>query len=212
VVFNRVADIDTGGVPYVLFSYIALVPWNFFSTSVSSGGMSVITQMSLVNKLRCPREVFPLASMTTSALNALIASAVLIVLFAAEGFWPKATAPWIFVALAVQLVFTTAVTLTVAAVTVYLRDVRHALPILLQVALFATPVAYGIDFVPHGWQVPYVIVNPMAAVITTYRETVLIGNGPPWHLLLPAAGASIAMLYGSIRMFRRLELGFADVA
>ena len=93
VFIQRVATVDTGGVPYALFTYIGLGPWNFFSQSVTSGGMSLVTQMTLVNKLKCPREVFPLSSITVAAVNSFIAGLVLIVLFAISGFAPKFTTP-----------------------------------------------------------------------------------------------------------------------
>jgi len=212
LLIRNAASIDTLGVPAAIFSYVALVPWNFFSSGVTSGGLSIINQMALVNKIRCAREVFPLASITTSGVNAVIASSILLALFAILQFAPKLTSFWALLALPVQLTFTVAVALGAAAITVYLRDVRHALPIIMQIGLLATPIFYSIDQIPRSWQVPFVIVNPMAAVITTYRDTILLGEGPPWRLLIPAAISSVVLLYGAIRLFRRLELGFADVA
>jgi ABC-2 type transport system permease protein/lipopolysaccharide transport system permease protein len=212
LLIRKAASIDTLGAPAAIFSYVALVPWNFFSSSVTSGGLSIINQMTLVNKIRCAREVFPLAQVTTSAVNAIIASSIILLLFAVLRFAPKVTTPWALVALPVQLAFTIAVAFAAAAITVYLRDVRHALPILMQIGLLATPIFYSIDEIDSAWQIPYVILNPMAAVITTYRDAVIVGVGPPWRLLIPAAISSAVMLYGSIRLFRRLELGFADVA
>jgi ABC-type polysaccharide/polyol phosphate export permease len=213
LLFQRVADVDTGGVPYLLFSYIALVPWQFFSSSVSSGGTSIISSVNLVNKIRCPREVFPLSSIATSGINAVIAAGILIVFFLIEGFWPKPTSFLMVIPLAVHLAFTAAVVLTMAGITVFLRDVRHGLPIFLQLALFATPVGYSLDeFVPEQWQTLYVIVNPLGATLTSFREVVLFGNGLPWDLLGPATVATALYLYGSIRLFRRLQIGFADVA
>lgn len=212
LLIRRAASIDTLGAPAAIFSYVALVPWNFFATSVTSGGLSIINQMQLVNKIRCAREVFPLAQVTTSAVNAVIASSVMVLLFVVLRFAPKATTPWALVALPVQLAFTIAVALAAAAITVYLRDVRHALPILMQIGLLATPIFYSIDEIDRDWQIPYVIMNPMAAVITTYRDAIIVGRGPRWDLLIAAAISSAVMLYGAIRLFRRLELGFADVA
>jgi ABC-type polysaccharide/polyol phosphate export permease len=212
LLIRKAASIDTHGVPPAIFAYVALVPWNFFSSSVTTGGLSIINQMALVNKIRCAREVFPLASITTSAVSAVIASSILVVLFIILWFAPKITSFWAVLGIAVQLTFTVAVVLAASAVTVFLRDLRHAIPILMQFGLLATPIFYSIDAIPSEWQIPYVIVNPMAAVITTYRDTILLGEGPPWRLLLPAAASSVLMLYGAMRLFRRLELGFADVA
>jgi ABC-type polysaccharide/polyol phosphate export permease len=145
-------------------------------------------------------------------VSAIIASSILVVLFVILWFAPKITSFWAVLGIAVHLTFTVAVVLAASAVTVFLRDLRHAIPILMQFGLLATPIFYSIDAIPSEWQIPYVIVNPMAAVITTYRDTILLGQGPPWRLLLPAAAASVLMLYGAMRLFRRLELGFADVA
>jgi ABC-type polysaccharide/polyol phosphate export permease len=212
LLIRKAASIDTHGVPPAIFSYVALVPWNFFSTGVTSGGLSIINQMALVNKIRCAREVFPLAEVATSAFSAVIASSIIIVLFVVLQFMPKATSVWVPIPMLIQLVFTIAVALAASAITVFLRDLRHALPILMQIGLLATPIFYSIDQVPHAWQVVYVVLNPMGAVITTYRDTVLYGQGPPWRLLVPAAIASGVWLYGSLKLFRHLELGFADVA
>lgn len=212
IFFQRVADIDTGGVPYPLFSYVALVPWNFFATSVAAGGLAVVSQMALVNKIRCPREAFPLASMSVAAFNSLISVAVLVVLFVIERTMPKPTTVWIVLPLAVQLLFTTACVLLVSSVTVYLRDLRHAIPILLQLGLFATPIAYSLSFIPANLQSLYCLVNPLGGVIDSYRQAILYGNPPNWALLGPAALTSVVLFYAAVKVFRRLELGFADVA
>jgi len=212
IFFQRVATIDTHGVPYSLFVYIGLIAWNFFSASLSTGGMSLVNQMHLVNKLKCPREVFPLAYMFVAAFNTVIAGLVLLVLFAVNGFAPKITSPVAILPLIVQLAFTLGVTLIVASVTVYLRDLRHALPILLQLGLLATPIAYGLDQIPENLQPLYSAVNPLGPVIDSYRATILYGTMPNWSLLGIGAVSSFVFLIAGIKLFRRLELGFADVA
>jgi ABC-2 type transport system permease protein/lipopolysaccharide transport system permease protein len=212
IVFQRVADINTRGVPYALFSYIGLVPWNFFAGSVTTGGMSLVNQMTLVNKLNCPREVFPLAYVVVTAVNTIIATGVLIILFAVNGYAPRLTTPLAIVPLVVMILFTIAVTLFVSSITVYLRDLRHALPILLQLGLFATPVVYGMDAIPTPLQPWYALANPMAAIIDSFRQTVLFGNAPNWTLLGLATVTTLVLLVSGLKLFRRLEMGFADVA
>lgn len=210
--FQRVGSIDTKGVPYTLFAYIALVPWNFFSGSVTGGGLSLVNQMNLVNKLNCPREVFPLSSIVVTAFNSAIAGAVLLILFAVNGFMPKPTTVLAILPFIVHVLFTIAVTLFVSCTTVYLRDLRHALPILLQLAFFATPIAYGIDTIPPEYRTLYAFVNPIGPVIDSYRQTVLYGQVPDWSLLGCATITTIVALVLSLKLFRRLEMGFADVA
>jgi ABC-type polysaccharide/polyol phosphate export permease len=213
LVFPRVANVTTDGAPYPLFAYLGLLPWAFFSTSVSQGGQSILTNMSLLNKVYCPREVFPMASVGVAGTDSAVSVVVLCALFVVTGFVPHAEAVWIPVLLVVQVAFTLGVTMVVSAVMVYLRDIRHALPIVLQLGLFATPVALAIDdLVPVAWQPLYVAINPLAGVIDGYRRTVLLGLPPQPDLLLISAASAAVFLFGGYALFKRLETGFADVA
>ncbi len=94
----------------------------------------------------------------------------------------------------------------------YLRDLRQVIPMLLQLGLFATPIAYSMDFIPAQYQVLYSILNPLAPVIDGYRRTVLYGQAPDWHLVVPAAISATVVLAVGYVVFKRLETRFADVA
>ena len=212
VFIRRVATIDTGEVPYPVFAYLGLLPWTFFSTSVSVGGQSLVQNIPLLNRVYCPREVFPLASVMVAGFDMLVALVPFGALLIIYGFLPKATSYWVPVLLVVQVVFSLAVALIVSAIVVYLRDLRHALPIILQLGLFASPVAYGLDAVPVSLQPLYVTLNPLGAVIDGYRRVVLYGLAPDWGLVLPAAVSALLMLSVGYYLFKRMETGFADVA
>lgn len=212
VLFDRVADIDTQGTPYVLFSFLGLLPWTFFSSAVAAGANSLVGNVSLLNKVNCPREVFPITAIVVSAVDAALSVLVLIVLFAVTGHGPRIEAIWAPLYLAVGLAFTIAVSLLTSIVVVYLRDLRHALPLMLQLGLFATPVVYGLDVISPVWVELYVVANPLAAVIDGYRRTILLGLPPDWLLLGLSATSSAVLLVGSYALFRRLETGIADVA
>ena len=209
---QRVAKFNTNGAPYVLFSYIGLIPWTFFSTALSVGGQSLVLNNMLLNKVYCPREVFPISSAAVAGFDSTISVLVLVVLFAVTRFVPAATSVWVPLLLLIQVAFTLGVTLVLSSVLVYLRDVRQALPVILQLGLFATPVAYGIDVIPARLQTAYVVVNPLAAVIDGYRRTVLFGLAPNWKLVGPAAASAAAVLGLGYLVFKRMETGFADVA
>jgi ABC-type polysaccharide/polyol phosphate export permease len=209
---QRVARFDTSGAPYALFSYVGLIPWTFFSTSLSVGGQSLSSNASLLNRVHCPREVFPLASVTVAALDSMVSIAVFGVLLAITGFMPAPTSVWVPLLLLIQVAFTLGVTLVVSAILVYLRDLRHVLPVLLQLGLFATPVAYGIDVIPEGLRSLYAALNPLGGVIDGYRRAVLFGLAPDWGLVLPAAATSSFVLATGYVLFKRLETGFSDVA
>jgi ABC-2 type transport system permease protein/lipopolysaccharide transport system permease protein len=213
LIFPRVAKIDTGGVPYPLFSYLGLVPWAFFSTSVSQGGSNIINNAGLLNKVYCPREVFPIASVAVAAVDGLIATVVLGVLFVVFSFMPQPESWWVPILLAVQVVFTLGVAMALSAIMVYVRDIRHLLPIALQLGLFATPVAFSLDqLLPAGLQPVYVALNPLGGVIDGYRQAVLYGQTPDLQLLSIAAISATVMFLAAYALFKRLETGFADVA
>ena len=139
--------IATGGVWYPLFAYVGLLPWTFFSSSVSSGGTSLVGN-ALLNKVYAPREVFPIADILGSIVNVACASIALAVLFVLDGTWPAATCYWVIPLALILFVFTTGATLFIAGLTVYLRDMRHALPLILQGGLILSPIIYGMDQIP----------------------------------------------------------------
>lgn len=210
--FKRVAHVETGGIPYPVFSYLGLLPWTFFSTALSTGGTSLLTNTNLLNKVYCPREVFPLAAIVVAAVDMAVATAVLLVLFAVTGYAPRAEAYWVPLLLALQLMWTTGVVLVYSALIVYLRDLRQALSIILQLGLFATPVAYDFSALPKGSRAIYSFINPLAPLIDDYRRTVLRGLAPDWHLLGIGAASCVLFLFGGFLLFKRFETGIADVA
>jgi ABC-type polysaccharide/polyol phosphate export permease len=212
LIVQRVGKIDTGGAPYPLFAYLGLLPWTFFSTSVSIGGMSLVTNQTLVNKVHCPREVFPLASVAVAAVDAVIGVAVLCVLFVVMTFVPKPTTVWVPVLIVPLVAFTVGITMLISAAVVYMRDLRHVLPIILQIGLFLTPVAYGMAVIPAQYRQLYSALNPIAPVIDGLRRTVLVGLPPDWRLFIPGLVMSIVVLVLGYLLFKKLETGFADVA
>ena len=212
LVFQHVARIKTGDAPYPLTSYLGLLPWTFFATSLNQGGLSLVTNVNLLNKVYCPREVFPVASMCVAAVETLIAVSGLVVLFAIFQEAPKITSLWLPVLILVQVAFTLGVTLAASITIVYLRDLRYALPVILQFGLFATPVAYTLADVPEKLRPWMVGLNALAAVIDGYRRTVLNGQAPQWDLLGIAAITSTIVLFGGYALFKRFETGIADVA
>ncbi|AXI76658.1 ABC transporter permease [Peterkaempfera bronchialis] len=212
LVFHRAVKIETGSAPYALFAYVGLIVWQFFSNTMNQGALSLANNLSLLNKVYCPREVFPLATMLVASVDMLIGVGVLGVLFLA--FWvpPAATAAWVLPLLLIQFAFTYGVALILSVAVVYLRDVRHLLPIITQMGVFATPVAYPLAQIPHRLQEVYVGFNPLGAVIEGYRGALLYGDAPDARLTVIAAVSSLVFLVGGYLIFKKLETGIADVA
>jgi ABC-type polysaccharide/polyol phosphate export permease len=213
VFFQKIARIDTEGAPYPLFSYLGILPWSFFSSALSTGGMSIVTNKALLNKVYFPREVFPLASVGIAGIDTSISALMLIILFARYGFAPGPEVLWIPLMFAIQVAFTLGAVLIVSAVLVYARDLRHALPIILQLGLFATPVAYRFDqIIPESLRTVYAALNPLAVVIDGYRRSTLYGAAPDVGLLAIGGFSALLVLAGGYVLFKRLETRFADVA
>jgi ABC-type polysaccharide/polyol phosphate export permease len=214
VLFNRFAKINTGGVPYALFSYMGLLPWTFFSNSISTGGLSLVSNNELLNKLYCPREVFPIAVIADSVVDALIATCVLAILFPITGFTPKVEVYYLPLFLIVLAMVTIGVTLAVSAIVVYARDLRLVLPLAVQVGLFVTPVVYGTSSISSSkvFLLAFSAINPLVPVIDGLRATVLNGVAPNWASLGIGAASALIYMLGGFMLFKRLETGMADIA
>ena len=212
LVFDRVGDVETGGVPYALFSYLGLLPWSFLSTSLQSASLSLIGNIALINKIFCPREVFPVAGVVVAGIDLLLSMVALALLFVLTGFAPRGTAVWIPLILPVMLLTAIAWSILVAVIVVYVRDLRTGLPLILQVGLFATPVAYGFEVIPRAARGIYSAVNPFGPVIDGLRRTVLYGGPPDFSQLGLAAGGAVAWFMIGYWAFKRMETGIADVA
>jgi ABC-2 type transport system permease protein/lipopolysaccharide transport system permease protein len=213
IVFHRLGNIlRSGDVPYPLFAYTGLLAWTFFSSGTNSGASSVLSDKPLLSKSRFPREVFPLSSVIVAAVDATMGLIPLGFLFVLEGWAPAATTPVAILPLLVLLAFTVGAAIGLSAVVVHLRDVRLALPIVVQIGLFLTPIAYGLDMVPAWGRLAYCFVNPVAPVIDSLRRTVLEGQMPQWQYLGAGAFTAAVVLVGAYALFKRLEGTFADVA
>ncbi|WP_033220594.1 ABC transporter permease [Kitasatospora phosalacinea] len=212
LVFHRAVKIETGAVPYTLFAYLGLIVWQFFSNTMNQGALSLANNLSLLNKVYCPREVFPLATMLVATVDMVIGVGVLGLMFLV--FWtaPAATFLWVLPLLVIQFAFTYGIALILSVAVVYLRDVRHLLPIITQMGVFATPVAYPLAKIPQRLQEIYVGVNPLGAVIEGYRKALLYGDAPDARMTLIAAASSLVFLIGGYLLFKKLETGIADVA
>jgi ABC-2 type transport system permease protein/lipopolysaccharide transport system permease protein len=212
--FNRFAKVHTGGAPYALFSYLGLLPWTFFSNAVSQGGLSLVSNVPLLNKLYCPREVFPIAAIVDAAADAVIATLLLALLFPITGFATKAQVYYVPLLVLVLSMFTLGVTLAVSAILVYMRDLRLALPLLIQVGLFVTPVAYATSSISQSkaFLLVYSAINPLVPVINGLRNSVLHGLAPDWLSLGVGAASAVLYLLGGFVLFKRMETGMADIA
>lgn len=209
LLFGRLARMPSDGVPYPVFAYAALLPWTFFANAVTNSGNSLIGSSSLITKVYFPRIFIPAAAVLASLLDLAIASLLLVPML----FYYQATITWrilllpLFASLATVLAL--AVGMCLSALNVQYRDVRYALPFLIQLWLFASPVIYPVSIVPEKWRW-LLALNPMTGVIEGFRSC-LFGRNFDAAIILPSVLVTLALLAFSFFAFRRVEDSFADV-
>jgi lipopolysaccharide transport system permease protein len=210
VVFSRLVRVDTGGVPYPVFAYSALVPWTLMSTSLTFGIPSLVNNLNLVTKIYFPREILPLASIGAALLDFAIAAVIFAGMMPIYSVWPKVYALWVIPLLAIQIILMVGVTLLGAAVIVFFRDMRFVVPLVTQIWMYASPIIYPSELVPASLQ-PYYFLNPMAGLIDGYRRVLVMTEPPRLPAVALAAVMSILILVVGYVFFKRVEPDFADL-
>jgi lipopolysaccharide transport system permease protein len=210
LVFARLAQMPTGGAPYPLFAYAALVPWFFFSNSVMSGTMSLVTYRNIVTKTYFPREIVPLAQVGSRLVDLAASSAlfVLLMIYYRSGIGPWAALVPVFLALLV--LFTLGVTLITSAINVFYRDVSPVVQIGLQLWLYLTPVAYPLSAVPERFR-PFFLANPLAGVVEGLRQVLVFGREPEWSVVGVSAALIATIFLIGVVLFKKTDKYFADV-
>ena len=211
VIFGRFAKVPSNGVPYALFSLAAVVPWTYFSTAFSGASNSLVASSNLITKVYFPRLVVPLAPVLAGLVDLAIGFCVLAVLMLGYRALPG-PAIWLVPFLVLLTAMTAAgVGAWLAALNIQYRDVKHLVPFLGQIWMYASPVVYPVSLVPERYRVFYAL-NPMAGIIEGFRVA-LLGTGPVPTRMLAVSAAVVVILFASGAMyFRRTERLFADVA
>lgn len=207
--FGTLAKVPSEGVPYPLFNYAALLPWTLFAEGINRSSISLVQQASLVQKVYFPRLVMPLSGILSPLVDFLIASTILIGMMFYFGYPPTLRIFWVLAFLILTLMTALGAGLWLSAINVKYRDVRYAIPFLVQFWLFASPVVYSSSLLPERWQVIYGV-NPMAGVIEGFRWA-LLGTEPPGSLIAVSVIIVLVILVAGAFYFRRNEKIFADV-
>ena len=210
VIFSYIARLPSDGMPYPLFAYAALVPWTYFSKSLDRGGSSVVAEANLITKVFFPRAIIPLAA----TLGGLLDFAIAFLLLIGMMIWFGVSPTWKLVMVPFYLMLTVlaslAVSMWLSALYVKYRDVGAVIPLLTQVWMFASPVAYPITMIPLQWQVIYSI-NPMAGVIGGFRWAILATPAPDPLMLSVNVATILVFFICGIAFFNRMANTFADV-
>ena len=215
--------IDSGSVPYPILTFAALMPWIFFQESASDGVNSVVGNTALIKKIYFPREIFPITSVATKLIELAFNFIILAGLMAWYGMAPSVYILWVPLIILYTVLAALTVSFFGAALNVYFRDVGQALPVLLSLVMYASPVIYPLQLVKNkllvqqaagewsGWLYTLYTLNPLAGIIDAFQNVVLRGQAPDTIALLPGAVLVAVLLPLSYLYFKRAEAYFADV-
>jgi lipopolysaccharide transport system permease protein len=210
IFFGRLAKVPSDNLPYTLFSYSALVPWMFFATGLSQASNSLVSSSNLITKVYFPRLVVPMAAVLAGLLDLAISGVTLLFMMAYYHCGATAHVMWVPALLLLALVTSVGVSFWFSALNVKYRDIRHVLPFVVQLWMFATPIAYPSSLVPEKFRVFYAL-NPMTGAIEGFRWALLGTNTAPGVMLVVSSTIAVLVLIGGAYFFRRMETTFADV-
>jgi lipopolysaccharide transport system permease protein len=208
-IFSYIARIPSEGAPYAIFAYTALLPWNYFSSGVSNATNSLVSHSQFVTKVYFPREILPITYVVAALFDFLVASILLAGLMIYYHVTLTLNALYALPIILVLSCFALAISFFFSATQVRFRDIGVAVPLLLQVWLFSTPVIYPLSAVPLRLR-PIYTLNPMVGVIENFRQVVLRGSAPNLKSLLVSAIVSLVLLSISYTYFKRVEATMAD--
>lgn len=210
IFFGELAGMPSGDVPYPIFSYTALLPWQLLEGGISRAGTSLVSSRNLVTKVYFPRMSVPLAEVVAGLVDFALAFLVLLALMVYYGMRPTSAVWSLPLFLLLTLVTALGAGLWLSALNVSYRDVGHVIPFLVRVWFFLSPITYAISLVPDQYRFVYAL-NPMVGVVEGFRWAMLGSAAPPAVLILPSVVVALVLLVSGAVYFRRMERTFADV-
>lgn len=210
VIFSKIAKVPSEGAPYAVFAYAALLPWTFFSSALTNATSGLVNHSQLVTKVYFAREILPLTYVSAALFDFCVASSFLIALFFYYGVTLTVYALWAIPIMVLLTALATAFSLVFSVIQVRFRDVGVAMPLLLQLWMFAVPVVYPLSAVPvrlRGWYA----LNPLVGVIENFRRVMLQGIGPDFYSLGISALVAAVLLPAAYLYFKRVEATMADI-
>lgn len=211
IIFGNVAKVSSDGVPYIVFSFAAMVPWNYFSSTLTESANSLVANANMINKVYFPRLVLPLSAALSKLLDFIIGFAVLIGFLVYFRMMPSWEIVFLPLLLLILLMASLGLGMILSAMAVQFRDVKHAVSFLVQLLMYAAPVVYATSAIPEAYRFWYAL-NPMVGVIEGFRSIFLGTQVFPWQWIAPGAVLSVVLFVFGLFYFRRMERVFADVA
>ncbi len=211
VFFGKLAQVPSDGLPYPVFAFAALVPWNFFSNALTQASNSLVLDTSMITKVYFPRLIMPTATVVAGLVDFALSFLVLMAMMLFYGIIPGVEVLWLPFFVLLTMITSLGVAYWFAAMNVQFRDVRYVVPFVVQAWLFISPIAYPSSLLSEPWRSIYGI-NPMAGVVEGFRWALLDTNAAPGPIVAVSAAAALLVLFSGAYYFRRLERTFADLA
>jgi lipopolysaccharide transport system permease protein len=208
--FGKLAKIPSDGVPYPIFSLAALVPWMFFANALTQSSNSLVANANLIRKVYFPRLAVPIATVLSGVVDFVFAFVVLLGMVLYYGVIPGLNILWLPLFLLLAFITALGVGLWCCAMNVQFRDVRYAMPFLVQLWMFATPIAYPSSLLSEPWRTVYGL-NPMVGVVEGFRWTLLGTGTAPGLVIVASTVVALTILVGGTLYFQKMEKTFADV-
>lgn len=211
IVFGNLAEVDSEGLPYAIFSYTALVPWTYFSNSLNDAGASLIVFKDMLTKVYFPRLVIPIAPVIAKLIDFGIAFLILLGMMLWFGITPTIWGLFIPVLLLMMMLTAAGMGMWVTALAIQYRDIKYGMSFFVQLLMYAAPVVYSANKVPEPYRVFYAL-NPLVGVIEGFRSSLLGVNPMPWTDIMVGAVVAVLLFISGALYFKRMERVFADVA
>ena len=211
VIFGNLAKMGSDGVPYVLFSFTAMVPWNYFSNILTNSSSSLVQNRDMLSKVYFPRLVLPISSVLSGLLDFLIAFLVLVGLLIYYQMVPNLNIIYFPLLLLILIMTSLGIGMILSAMAVQYRDVQYAMSFLVRILLYSVPVVYSINIIPDQYLYWYAL-NPMVGVIEGMRSALLGTRAMPWDLIAIGSVVSLVLFIFGAFYFKRMEKTFADIA
>ena len=209
IVFGRVAKVNTEGIPYALFSTVAIIPWTYMSEAMNQSSQSLVTGHQMLGKIYFPRLIFPIKSVFSKLLDFAVSLIILVgvlIYYRVTPTWSLLYLPVFFV---MMIAIPAAIGMWLSAMAIRFRDVKHAMPFVVKMLIYVAPIVYSASTIPEAYRMIYSL-NPIVGVIEGYRAS-LLGLPIPWQYIWPGMITGILMFVGGALYFRRMERVFVDV-
>ena len=209
IIFGRVAALDTDGIPYALFSTVAIVPWTYMSNAMSAGSTSLVAGQGMLGKIYFPRIIFPVTPILAKLVDFAISVLLIVIAMLYFGVYPTTNILYLPLFLLMMVAVPLGISLWLSALAIRFRDVKFAMPFVMRMLIYSAPIVYSASAIPEKWRLVYSL-NPVVGVIEGFRAC-LLGGEIPWMFILPGIITSVLLVVGGLLYFHRMEKVFVDV-